>query len=231
MWMLLYSCDTTTNKSSTATGPKSAVGVHLRRTGFSCDRFNSIHPSNQPTAVSSRVWFTKYAHYLYGTRSNRCCWFCLDGDWRCQVKLQKLYVKTRPTFYSLSYKKKRILIYSGEELERGELVSQIALPANVMAIRYHSDQIFVALANGKVEVFPRSDAVALNSVELGVDPVTCLLPINTALYASCENKVFLLCPYTAQIQVMLLLFLVGIENQLGHFLGCCRRVSACSTVP
>lgn len=80
-------------------------------------------------------------------------------------------------------------------------MTQLTVAASVVAIRYHGDQVFVALANGTVAVFPRADSTASTTLELGTEPVSCLLPINAALYAACDKKVFVLCPYTGEIQV------------------------------
>jgi len=95
-------------------------------------------------------------------------------------------------------------VYSGGDGERGEQVSQLNMPAPVVSIRYHGDQVFVALGNGSIMVLaasPVADIAAATTLQLGTEPVSCLLPINSALYAACDKKVSVLCPYTAEVQV------------------------------
>ena len=78
-------------------------------------------------------------------------------------------------------------------------MGSLSLPASVVQLRYHLDQMFVALANGTVAIFKRNcseGAWELNSpatlVSLGDGPVVSLLPIGSALYAACGRSVYVL---------------------------------------
>lgn len=73
------------------------------------------------------------------------------------------------------------------------------MPAPVVQLRYHWDQMYVALANGTVAIFKRNNtdgAWDLNApatlVTLGEEPVVSLLPIGPALYAACGRSIFVL---------------------------------------
>lgn len=93
----------------------------------------------------------------------------------------------------------RILLYSAHEPDKTGQVGSLSLPASVVQLRYHWDQMFVALANGTVAVFKRSNsegAWELNApatlISLGDEPVVSLLPIGSALYAACGRSIFVL---------------------------------------
>ncbi|KAK6618460.1 hypothetical protein RUM43_013653 [Polyplax serrata] len=99
----------------------------------------------------------------------------------------------------------RILIYSAGEPEKEEEVATFIVPSVANQIRYHSNSVFVAAANGNLLIYQRNDSgswpVSPNmAINLGTDPVSCLLPINTSLYAACGKKVYVHCIFTGEIQ-------------------------------
>lgn len=99
----------------------------------------------------------------------------------------------------LGTESRRILLYSAQEPDRIGQVGSLSLPASVVQLRYHWDQMFVALANGTVAIFKRNVSDGswdLNApatlVTLGEEPVVSLLPIGSALYAACGHSVHVL---------------------------------------
>lgn len=110
----------------------------------------------------------------------------------------------------------RILLYSAHEPGKTGQVGSLSLPAPVVQLRYHCDQMFVALANGTVAIFKRNNSEGiweLNSpatlVTLGDEPVVSLLPISSALYAACGRSVFVLDGITGETLVMNFVVLSG----------------------
>jgi Rho guanine nucleotide exchange factor 10 len=107
----------------------------------------------------------------------------------------------------------RILLYSAHEPSKTGQVGSLNLPAPVVQLRYHWDQMFVALANGIVAIFKRNSIEGgweLNApatlVSMGDEPVVSLLPIGSALYAACGRSVFVLDGITGEILVPTLSF-------------------------
>lgn len=102
----------------------------------------------------------------------------------------------------------RIFLYSANEPDKTGQVGSLSLPASVVQLRYHWDQMFVALSNGTVAIFKRNSTEGvweLNSpatlVSLGGEPVVSLLPIGSALYAACGQSVFVIDGATGEILV------------------------------
>ena len=92
-----------------------------------------------------------------------------------------------------------MLLYSAQNPDKTGQVGSLSLPASVVQLRYHWEQMFVALANGTVAIFKRhctEGSWDLNGpatvVALGNEPVSCLLPIGATLYATCGRIVFVL---------------------------------------
>ncbi|XP_046653295.1 rho guanine nucleotide exchange factor 10-like protein isoform X3 [Daphnia pulicaria] len=106
----------------------------------------------------------------------------------------------------LGTESRRILLYSAHEPSKTGQVGSLNLPAPVVQLRYHWDQMFVALANGIVAIFKRNSIEGgweLNApatlVSMGDEPVVSLLPIGSALYAACGRSVFVLDGITGEI--------------------------------
>ncbi|XP_069683969.1 rho guanine nucleotide exchange factor 10-like isoform X2 [Periplaneta americana] len=101
---------------------------------------------------------------------------------------------------------RRLLLYAAGEPEKQEEVGSCTVPAVIVQIRCHCDCVFVALANGSLLQYsrnPQDGAWALKdpqTLSLGTDPVSCLLPINMCLYAACGKKVWVLSALTGEIQ-------------------------------
>jgi len=103
----------------------------------------------------------------------------------------------------------RILLFSAQDLDiaKSGQITSLSLPAAIVQLRYHWDQMFVALANGTVAVFKRNTNGAwdttgpANIVKLGDTPVVTLLPIGSVLYAACGKKVFVLDGITGEYLV------------------------------
>lgn len=92
---------------------------------------------------------------------------------------------------------RRIIIYAASEPEKEEEIGSYPVSGPVVEIKYHCDNVFVALGTGLLLLFKRQvDGVwALKdpfTISLGNDPVSCLMPINTSIYAACGKKVWVL---------------------------------------
>ncbi|TGZ53966.1 Rho guanine nucleotide exchange factor 10 [Temnothorax longispinosus] len=92
---------------------------------------------------------------------------------------------------------RRIIIYAATEPEKEEEIGSYPVSGPVIEIKYHCDNVFVALGTGLLLLFKRQIDGAWNlkepfSISLGNDPVSCLMPINTSVYAACGKKVWVL---------------------------------------
>lgn len=100
----------------------------------------------------------------------------------------------------------KLLLYAADEPEKQEEIANTIVADVIMQIKYHCDNVFVALANGTLCVYRKSpiDGAWLMQepqiLTLGTDPVSCLLPINLSLYAACGKKVWVLNGVTGDIQ-------------------------------
>lgn len=101
---------------------------------------------------------------------------------------------------------RKLLLYAADEPEKQEEVGSAGVPDVITQIKYHCDSVFVALGSGAVLVYRRNpvdggwllkEPQVLN---LGVEPVSSLLPINLCLYAACGKKVFVLSGITGEVQ-------------------------------
>ncbi|KAF2898499.1 hypothetical protein ILUMI_07670 [Ignelater luminosus] len=101
---------------------------------------------------------------------------------------------------------RRLLIYAADEPEKQEEIGNAVVPDVITQIKYHCDNVFVALGNGTLLVFKRSliDGSWLlkdpHMLSLGNEAVSSLLPINLSLYAACGKKVWVLSGVTGEIQ-------------------------------
>ena len=101
----------------------------------------------------------------------------------------------------------RLLLYAAGEPEKQEEVGSCTVPSVIVQIKCHCDSVFVALANGSLLLYsrdPHDGSWALKepqTLSLGTDPVSSLLPINMCLYAACGKKVWVLNALTGEIQV------------------------------
>ncbi|CAB3378777.1 Hypothetical predicted protein [Cloeon dipterum] len=91
----------------------------------------------------------------------------------------------------------RILIYAAQEPEKQIEVGECFASAAIQQARYHCDQTFIALASGSVLMFRRGTNGEWNlqepqSLLLGTEPVSALLPINICMYAACGKKVWVI---------------------------------------
>nr|CAD7265208.1 unnamed protein product [Timema shepardi] len=100
---------------------------------------------------------------------------------------------------------RRLVMYAASEPEKQEEVGGCSVSGGVVQIRYHCDSVFVALANGSLLQFRRSSQDGgtwglsePHTLNLGSDPVSCLLPINTSMYAACGLKVWVLGGHSGQ---------------------------------
>ncbi|XP_018562299.1 rho guanine nucleotide exchange factor 10 [Anoplophora glabripennis] len=100
----------------------------------------------------------------------------------------------------------RLLLYAADEPEKQEEIANANVPDVVTQIKYHCDNVFVALANGNLCVYRKNpiDGTWLlqdpQILSLGTDAVSCLLPINLCIYAACGKKVWVLNGLTGEIQ-------------------------------
>jgi len=99
---------------------------------------------------------------------------------------------------------RKIMIYAATEPEREEEIGSYSVSGPVVEIKYHCDNVFVALGTGLLLLFKRQvdGAWALKdpfAISLGNDPVSCLMPINMSVYAACGKKVWVLNATTGDI--------------------------------
>jgi len=92
---------------------------------------------------------------------------------------------------------RKIIIYAAAEPEKEEEIGSYPVSGPVIEIKYHCDNVFVALGTGLLLLFKRQVDGAWTlkdpfSISLGNDPVSCLMPINTSVYAACGKKVWVL---------------------------------------
>ena len=105
--------------------------------------------------------------------------------------------------------KRRILLFCAHDLDiaKSGQVAALSLPAAVVQLHYHWDQMFVALANGTVAIFKRATDGSWditgpsNTIKLGDTPVVKLLPIGSVLYAACGKMVYVLDGITGETLV------------------------------
>ncbi|XP_068898024.1 rho guanine nucleotide exchange factor 10 isoform X1 [Tenebrio molitor] len=100
----------------------------------------------------------------------------------------------------------RLFLYAADEPEKQEEIASVAVSDVITQIKCHCDSVFVALANGTLNVYRRNvvdgswmlqEPVVLN---LGTDAVSSLLPINACLYAACGKKVWVVSGVTGEVQ-------------------------------
>lgn len=100
----------------------------------------------------------------------------------------------------------KLHLYAAEEPEKQEEIACTTVSDVIIHIKYHCDNVFVALANGTLCVYRKNpiDGAWLiqepQMINLGTEPVASLLPINLCLYAACGKKVWVLNGVTAEIQ-------------------------------
>ncbi|XP_011158552.1 rho guanine nucleotide exchange factor 10-like protein isoform X2 [Solenopsis invicta] len=99
---------------------------------------------------------------------------------------------------------RRIIIYAAAEPEKEEEIGSYSVSGPIVEIKYHCDNVFVALGTGLLLLFKRQVDGAWNlkdsfSISLGSDPVSCLMPINTSVYAACGKKVWVLNATTGDV--------------------------------
>ncbi|XP_020300561.1 rho guanine nucleotide exchange factor 10 isoform X2 [Pseudomyrmex gracilis] len=92
---------------------------------------------------------------------------------------------------------RKIIIYAATEPEKEEEIGSYSVPGPVIEIKYHYDNVFVALGTGVLLLFRRQIDGTWgfkdpSAISLGNDPVSCLMPINTSVYAACGKKVWVL---------------------------------------
>ncbi|EFN83799.1 rho guanine nucleotide exchange factor 10-like protein isoform X2 [Harpegnathos saltator] len=99
---------------------------------------------------------------------------------------------------------RKIIVYAASEPEREEEIGSYPVPGPVVEVKYHCDNVFVALGIGLLLLFKRQVDGTWNLkdpfvISLGNDPVSCLMPINTSIYAACGKKVWVLNATTGDI--------------------------------
>ena len=92
---------------------------------------------------------------------------------------------------------RKIMIYAGSEPEKQEELGSYSVSGPVIQIKYHCDNVFVALGIGLLLLFKRQVDGTWNLrdpfvISLGSEPVSCLMPINASVYAACGKKVWVL---------------------------------------
>ncbi|XP_015598354.1 rho guanine nucleotide exchange factor 10 isoform X2 [Cephus cinctus] len=118
------------------------------------------------------------------------------------------YVKGLGTDYGdlvwMGTDSRKIMIYAASEPEKQEELGSYPVPGPVVQIKHHCDNVFVALGTGSLLMFKRQfDGSWLlrdpSVISLGTDPVSCLMPINSSVYAACGKKVWVLNAGTGEV--------------------------------
>ncbi|KAK0160358.1 hypothetical protein PV328_007776 [Microctonus aethiopoides] len=99
---------------------------------------------------------------------------------------------------------RKIIVYEAPEPEKQEKIGNYSVLDSVIQIKYHCNNVFVALNNGSLLMFQRNVDGNWLMIEpliipLGTDPVTCLMPINNTVYAACGKKVWVLCGISGEV--------------------------------
>ncbi|XP_031840329.1 rho guanine nucleotide exchange factor 10-like protein isoform X1 [Nomia melanderi] len=99
---------------------------------------------------------------------------------------------------------RKIIIYAASEPEKQEELGNYSVSGPVIQIKYHCDNVFVALGIGLLLLFRRQLDGTWNLrdpqvISLGSEPVSCLMPINASVYAACGKKVWVLNGVTGDI--------------------------------
>lgn len=92
---------------------------------------------------------------------------------------------------------RKIIIYAASEPEKEEEIGSYPVSGSVIEIKYYCDNVFVALGTGSLLLFKRQADGTWPlkdpfTISLGNDPVSCLMSINTSIYAACGKKVWVL---------------------------------------
>lgn len=92
---------------------------------------------------------------------------------------------------------RKIIIYAALEPEKQEELENYSVAGPVIQIKYHCDNVFVALGIGLLLLFKRQMDGTWNLkdpfvISLGSESVSCLMPINASVYAACGKKVWVL---------------------------------------
>lgn len=92
---------------------------------------------------------------------------------------------------------RKILVYAASEPEKQEELGNFSVLGPVIQIKYHCDNVFVALGTGLLLLFRRQTDGTWNlrdplALPLGGERVSCLMPINASVYAACGKKVWVL---------------------------------------
>ncbi|GAB6028237.1 hypothetical protein CHUAL_002426 [Chamberlinius hualienensis] len=98
---------------------------------------------------------------------------------------------------------RRVLVYSGSDVDSYQEVDFAVMAAPVLQIKYHLGQVYVALANGTVACFRREGTTWLmkdfHVITLSSEPVTCLLPIHNSVFCGCGKKVWVIDSKTSKV--------------------------------
>ncbi|XP_033214996.1 rho guanine nucleotide exchange factor 10-like isoform X2 [Belonocnema kinseyi] len=99
---------------------------------------------------------------------------------------------------------RKIIIYHAAEPEKHEELGSYAVSGPVIQIKYHYDNVFVALGTGSLLMFRRQADGTWHLreplvVHLGTEPTSCLMPINSSVYAASGKKVWVLNALTGEV--------------------------------
>ncbi|GFY59498.1 rho guanine nucleotide exchange factor 10 [Trichonephila inaurata madagascariensis] len=100
---------------------------------------------------------------------------------------------------------RKVLILEGSCPEKWEEIGSTIVPASIIQLKYHWDQVYCALSNGSVIIFHRDgdgqwQLQDPTVVTLDQDPVTCLLPLGLTMYCASGSKVWVVDSITAEVQ-------------------------------
>ncbi|XP_051175779.1 rho guanine nucleotide exchange factor 10-like isoform X2 [Leptopilina boulardi] len=101
---------------------------------------------------------------------------------------------------------RKLFIYHANEPEKHEEIDKFTVNGAVTQIKYHYDNVFVALDNGSLLMFRRNchGSWELREplvIKLGPnnEPTSCLMPINSSVYAACGKKVWVINALTGEL--------------------------------
>ncbi|GFR00923.1 rho guanine nucleotide exchange factor 10 [Trichonephila clavata] len=99
----------------------------------------------------------------------------------------------------------RMFLLKGSCPEKWEEIGSTIVPASIIQLKYHWDQVYCALSNGSVIIFHRDgdgqwQLQDPTIVTLDQEPVTCLLPLGLTMYCASGSKVWVVDSITAEVQ-------------------------------
>ncbi|KAG8195643.1 hypothetical protein JTE90_004978 [Oedothorax gibbosus] len=126
---------------------------------------------------------------------------CLDSENSSNTISSMLSVES----VWLGTDKGKVLILEGSCPEKWEEIGSTVVSASIMQLKYHCDQVYIALSNGSVMIFHRNSDGQWQLQDPTVvtfeqDPVTSLLPLGLTIFCASGTKIWVIDSITAEVQ-------------------------------